>query len=156
MVLLKKIELFTMCAFLPNQERKYHFLIFWIEKNKFLDREVKFQKRPKNWIFQRVHVKKLSFLPCVLFGQTKEESSLFNIVSRKEFFLDQKSEVLKTSGKSNFSKGLVHGFCEKIELCTMRSFFQANQGRKDRFFSWFIPWVSSKTWAFYHVGFLGL
>ena len=57
MVLVKKIELFTMCAFLANQERKDRFLN--------------------------------------------------NILDRKEYFLDQKSEVSKsdvskTSEKSNF------------------------------------------------------
>ena len=38
--------------------------------------------------------------------------------------LDQKSEVSKKFKKSNFPKGLVHGFCPKIELFAMRFFRQ--------------------------------
>ena len=36
-----------------------------------------------------------------------------NIMDRKEYFLDQKSEVSKTSEKSSFSKGLVRVFIKK-------------------------------------------
>ena len=57
------------------------FLILWREMNTFQSRKVKFQKRPKNRIFQRgqsmVFVKKMSFLPCGLFRQTKPEKIVF-------------------------------------------------------------------------------
>ena len=54
--------------------------------------------------------------------------------NEKEQMLDQKIEVCKTSEKWNSSIGLIHGFCQKIELVTMR-IVQANQGKKDRFFN---------------------
>ena len=40
--------------------------------------------------------------------------------NEKEQMLDQKIEVCKTSEKSNSSIGSIHGFCQKIELVTMR------------------------------------
>ena len=67
-------------------------------------------------------VKKSNFLPCVLFSKPRRKRLLFNLMERNEYFLEQKSEVSKTSEKSNFSKGLVHGFCPKNELFTMRAF----------------------------------
>ena len=41
-----------MRAFQANQARKDRFLIFWMEKNKFQTRNVKFKKVPKYQIFQ--------------------------------------------------------------------------------------------------------
>ena len=70
-----------------------------------------------------VFVKKSSLLPCGFFlGRPRKKRSLFTILDRKEYFLEQKSEVSKTCKKSNFSKGLVHGICQKIERFTMRVF----------------------------------
>ena len=45
-----------------------------------------------------------------------------NNLDRKEYFLEQKSEVSNRSKRSNFSKGLVHVFVQKIQLFTMRDF----------------------------------
>ena len=59
----------------------------------------------KNWFFLRYFLGKLS-----------QKSLLFDVLGRKEYFLHQKSEVLKKSKKSNFSKLLVHGFRQKIEF----------------------------------------
>ena len=129
MVFVRKIELFTMRVFQANQGRKkIVFLIFWIEANKFQTRKVKFQKGPKNRIFHGgqsiVFVKKLSFLPCRFLGKPRQKRSFFNILERKEYFLDEKSKASKTSEKSDFSKGLVHSFRQKFELFTMRVFRQ--------------------------------
>ena len=49
-------------------------------------------------------VKKSNFLPCVLFSKPRRKRLLFNVMERNEYFLEQKSEVSKTSEKSNFSK----------------------------------------------------
>ena len=38
-------------------------------------------------------------------GSLVRKRLFFNIVDKKEYFLDQKSEVSKTSEKSSFSKG---------------------------------------------------
>ena len=42
----------------------------------------------------------------------------FGLKNGKEQILDQKSEVFKTSEKSNSLKVLIHGVCEKSELFT--------------------------------------
>ena len=72
-------------------------------------------------------VKKSNFSPCVFFCKPRRKRLLFNILDRKECFLDQKSEVSKTSEKSNFSKGLAHSFYHKIELFTMCVFLQTKE-----------------------------
>ena len=78
---LSKNETFYHVCFFPNQGGKDCFLILWREMNTFQSRKVKFQKRPKNRIFQRgqsmVFVQKMSFLPCGLFRQTKPEEIVF-------------------------------------------------------------------------------
>ena len=55
--------------------------------------------------------------------------------------LDQKSEVSKRFKKSNFPKGLVHGFCPKIELFTIR-FFRHPKAEKSVFL---IFWIEKNT-----------
>ena len=78
-------------------------------------------------------VKKSNCLPCVLFSKPRRKRLSFNIMDRKECFLDQKSEVSKTSEKSGFSKGLVRVFYQKIKLVTMLVFL--GRPRQKRSFS---------------------
>ena len=70
---------------------------------------------------------------CV-FWQPKEEKIAFYYSGQKRILL---RPVSKTSEKSNFLKGLVHVFCQK-QSCLRCEFFQANQGRKDRFLIFWI------------------
>ena len=84
-----------------------------------------------------VFVKKLNFSPSVFWGQLKPEKMFFYILDRNECVLDQKSEILKISKKSNFPKGSVHGFCQKIEIFTMCVYW-ANQTRQHRFWIFWI------------------
>ena len=74
-------------------------------------------------------VKKSNFLPCVLFSKPRRKRLPFNIMDRKEYFLDQKSEVSKTSEKSSFSKGLVRVFIKKSSLLPCW-FFRHTKARK--------------------------
>ena len=75
-----------------------------------------------------VFVKKLSFLPCAFFRQTKGKKIVFlNILDRKEYFLQQKREFSKMCTKSEFFNGVSPWI---FVLCVL---FLANQGRKDRF-----------------------
>ena len=50
------------------------------------------------------------------FGKSSQKSSLFDILERKEYVLDRNSKFWKKSKKSKILKGLVHGFCKKIEV----------------------------------------
>ena len=81
--------------------RKDRFLILWVEKNAFETKKVNF-KRSKNEIF----LKKVS--PWFL-------SPLLDILDKKVYFLDQKSEGLKKSKNGNVLEGLFQGFCQNIE-----------------------------------------
>ena len=45
-----------------------------------------------------------------------QKRSLFDILNRKQSFLDQKIEVLKRAKNGLFPNGLVHGFCPKMEI----------------------------------------
>ena len=53
-------------------------------------------------------------------------------MERKQSFLEKKFEVLKRAKKWTFEKGLVHGFCPKIELSVIAVFYR-NYVRKDGF-----------------------
>ena len=61
-------------------------------------------------------------------------------MDRKEYSLDQKSEVSKSSEKSSFSKGLVHVFIKNSSSLPCWFFRQRRQ--KDRFL---IFWIEKDT-----------
>ena len=66
-------------------------------------------------------------------GKSSKKRLFFGVLDNKESFLDQKKKVLKKYKKSKFSKGVIYGFCQKIDpfiVCV----FWANQDREDRFF----------------------
>ena len=48
-------------------------------------------------------------------SKKSQKETYFHILGSKEF-LDLKSEVLAMSINRYFAKGLVHGFCQKIDL----------------------------------------
>ena len=50
------------------------------------------------------------------FRKESQTEIFFDILDIKECSLDLKSEVLTKSKKSRICKGLVHGFCKKIDL----------------------------------------
>ena len=64
----------------------------------------------------------------------------FDIFYKKEGFLDQKKKVQKSPKNRIFPKGLLHGFCRKIELFIMYVFL-ANQARQDHFLIFWIKKV---------------
>ena len=96
-------------------------------KEYFLDQKREVSKNvPKIGFFKRGKSMFLSkyraFYHVGFLGSLVRKRLFFNIVNRKEYFLEQKSEVSNRSKRSNFSKGLVHVFGKKIELFTMRVF----------------------------------
>ena len=137
-----------MRAFQASQARKDRFLIFWIEKNKFQTRKVKFQKGPNKKIFQRGYIvhgfcQKIELLTMRVFQANQGRNDcFFDILDRKEYFLEQKSELFKKCVKNRkFLKGVVHDSCPKLELLTMCAFFP-NQGGKDCLL---ILWIEKNT-----------
>ena len=83
----------------------------------------------KNWPFSHIFF----FWP-----KKSQKETFFHILDRKECFLDLKSEVLKNSKKNwHFAKGLVHGFCQKIDLFLI-CFFWAKKAREKHFLIFWI------------------
>ena len=83
-----------------------------------------------------VFVNKSTFFLYVVFKQKKNyKETFFDILGRKECFLDLKSEVLTQSKKIDIlQRGLiVHGFCQKIDLFLMY-FFLSKKSKKETFF----------------------
>ena len=74
-------------------------------------------------------VKKIELFTMCAFSKPRKKRLPFNIMDRKEYFLDQKSEVSKTSEKSSFSKGLVRVFIKKSSLLPCW-FFRHTKARK--------------------------
>ena len=72
------------------------------------------------------------------FGQIKQEKIVFLLFwIKKNPFYTRKRNFSKSPKIRNFPKGLVHGFCRKIELSVIYVFW-ANQARKDRFLVYWI------------------
>ena len=71
------------------------------------------------------------FTMWVFLGKLTQKRLFFNIKNKKEYFLEQKSEVSNRSKRSNFSKGLVLFFGQKIKLFTMRVLRQTMEEKID-------------------------
>ena len=63
-----------------------------------------------------VLVQKSKFFLFVFFGEIKSENIVFEILDKKERFLDQKNKVFKRAKQGDFPKGRIHSFCPKIIL----------------------------------------
>ena len=84
-----------------------------------------------------VFVQKSKFFLFVFFGEIKSENIVFEILDKKEQFLDQKNKVFKRAKQGDFPKGIIHGFCPKIILFLIY-FFLIKQVGKDHFL---ILWI---------------
>ena len=136
-----------MRVFQANQCRKDSFLIFWIEKKKFQTRKVKFQKGPKNQIFQRgqsmVFVKKLGFYHARFLGKLRKKRSLFNILYRKNKFQFRKVKLQKGPKNRNFQRGQSMFFVKKLSF-SPSGFFRQTKAEKIVFF---IFWIEKNTFG---------
>ena len=120
--------------FFEQKARKKCFQIFWIEKNAFQTTKVKFYKTLKNRHFAKglVHAfcQKIDLFLMFFFSRKKSQNeAFFDILNSKEYFLDLKSEVLAKLKISTFCKGLVHGFCLKMDLVVLFFFYQEKPER---------------------------
>ena len=80
-----------------------------------------------------VFVKKLTFFSFFFLTKKSQKETFFDILDRKECFLDLKSEVLKNSKKSTFSKGVSPWFLAKIRPSSYM-FFLSKQSKKETYF----------------------
>ena len=81
-----------------------------------------------------VFVKKSTFFYFFSLTKKSQKETFFHILDRKECFLDLKSEVLNNSKKWTVSKGLVHGFCQKMDLFLIYFIFLSKKSQKQTFF----------------------
>ena len=99
-------------------------------KQSFLDQKIEVLKGgPKSGHFFKGFVHgfcpkiKLSLM-AVFLQKSCHKKSLFDILNRKQSFLDQKIEVLKRTKKLTFPKGLDHEFCPNIEVFVIGVFYR--------------------------------
>ena len=110
MVFVKKSTFFWYVFFRAKKARKKHSLIFWIENNAFWTSIVKFYQSRKKSTFSKAISpwflsKSRRFFHMFFFlSQKSQKERFFDILDRKEYFLDLKSELLKKSKKSTFCK----------------------------------------------------
>ena len=91
-----------------------------------------------------VFVNKSTFFLYVVFKQKKNyKETFFDILGRKECFLDLKSEVLTQSKKIDILQTglIVHGFSQKIDLFLIFFFFWGKKARKKHCL---IFWIENK------------
>ena len=100
-------------------------------KQSFLDEKIEVLTRAKKWTYFKgvcpwILSKFRTFSYRRFLQKSYQKRSFFDILDRKESFLDQKIEVYKKGQKKNehFIRGLVHGFCPKIELFVIGVFYR--------------------------------
>ena len=122
---------------------KKHFLIFWKEHKVFWTSKMKFsQSRKKTTFCKEVSPWFLSkhrpFFSYVFFFRKKSHKErFFDILDRKEHFLDLKGELLKKSKKSTFCKGVSPWYFIKNRPFPYL-FFWAKKVRKKHFLIFWI------------------
>ena len=114
-------------------------MIFWIENNAFWTSIVKFYQSRKKSTFSKAISpwflsKSRRFFHMFFFlSQKSQKERFFDILDRKEYFLDLKSELLKKSKKSTFCKGVSPWFFSKNRPFSYM-FFLTKKSQKERFF----------------------
>ena len=120
MVLVEKWSFFQL-YFLGNVAQENVFYHILKRKNAFLDyKNTKF-KKSKNWHFSK-GVKPLfwskngHFSNFYFLGNVGQENVFYDILERKNAFLDYKNKMFKKSNNWHFSRGVTHGFGPKMAI----------------------------------------
>ena len=129
---LSKNRPFSYMFFLGKKAKNKHFLILWIENKAFWTSKVKFSQSRKKATFCKgvsswFLTKNRRFSYMFFMSKKSQKETYFHILGSKECFLDLKSEVLAMSINRYFAKGLVHGFCQKIDLFLIFLFWKKSQ-----------------------------
>ena len=85
-------------------------------KKVFPDYKSKKLKKLKNWHFSMVLVKNLEFFYLFNIGKIGQENVSENILAREKVFPRYNNKMLKKSRNWDLSKGLVHGFDQKLQI----------------------------------------
>ena len=122
--------------------KKNRFRKFWIKKECFLDHKTEVFKISNPWkCFKEVSPwlwsKNRSFYPVCFLGRLRKKTSFFDILNKKECFLDQKNRLSEKFKKSRFCKGVSLFFVKKWNLFMMWVFFSKSSPKRSGFF--YIP-----------------
>ena len=131
MVFVQKSTFFSYVFFWTKKARNKHFLIFWIEKKRkecFLDHKRKVLKNSKKSSFCKgvspwFLSKNRPFSHFFFLTKKSQKETFFDILDRKECFLDLKSEVLKNLKKWTFCRGVSPWFLSKNQPFSHMFFF---------------------------------
>ena len=146
MVFVNKSTFFLYVFFWAKKSQKKTFLNILDSKDKFLDLKSKVLKNSKKSTF----CKEISlwcssnnrpFSYMFFFSKKSQNEKLFNILEKKEYLLDLKSETLAKSKQWTFCKGVSPWFLTKLRPSSYM-FCWANKARKKHFL---IFWMVKNT-----------
>ena len=126
-----KNRTFYHVCFLGKLSKKRSFFDILNKKDCFLDQKNGVLEKSKKSTF--FLSKNRTFCHLCFLGKSSQKRWFFYILDKKECFLDRKKELLKSLTYGNLSKGLDHGFGQKIEHFTMYVFW-GKLGDKRSFF----------------------
>ena len=138
------MELSLIAVFHRNYVRKKSFFDILDRKQSFLVQKIDVLRRAKKWtLFKGVSPSILSKNRTFSYRRFSQKSyqkrSFLTLWKEKNDFKRRKLKFEKGPKYGHFPKGLVHGFCPKIEL-SLFAFFHRNYVSKDRFS---IFWIES-------------
>ena len=124
--------------FLSKQSQKETFFDLLDRNECFLDVKSEVQKKSKkstfwNGVSPWFLSKNWPVFHIFFFNKERQEETFFDILDRKECFLDHKKKFLDTLKNRHFAKGLVYGFFQKIDLFLI-FFFEQKKPRRSSFF----------------------
>ena len=77
-----------------------------------------------------VSVQKSKFFLLCFLEKSSQKILFFDILDKKEWFLDQKNKGFKSAKHRHFPKGIIHGFCPYIRLSLI---YFLGENKLDRF-----------------------
>ena len=132
MVLAQKWQFFQF-LFLGHTGQENVFNDILARKNAFLDYKHKKFKNLKNWNFFKpmALVKKCSFFQLFILSNGGQENVFYDILERKNAFLDYQDKKFKKSKNWHLPEGVNHGFGRKMVI--FPTFFFGNAGQQNLF-----------------------
>ena len=134
----QQIDLFLICFLLSKKSQKKTFLNILDSKDNFLDLKSKVLKTLKNRHFAKGLVYGVRqtidlFLICFFFSKKSQNEKLFNILEKKEYLLDLKSETLAKSKQWTFCKGVSPWFLTKLRPSSYICFVEHTKQERNTF-----------------------
>ena len=127
--------------FLSKKSQKETFFDILDRKEWFLDHKRKVLKNSKkskfcNGVTPWFLSKNRPFPHTFFLSKQSQKETFIYLLHRNKCFLDVKNEVLKKSKNRHFEKGLVHGFCQKIDFFFISCFLSKERQTKHFLIFW--------------------